>query len=168
MLNSFVASAPETRALFEAALAAIPAPAFVTDAAGALLEANPVGRLWLQHEGHAGQEVLHGAVMNPRDPRFAVTPVVAPDAPMRWLVVMKPGGEPAATTRIALVAHRWSLTTKQRQVLELLVEGVTTRTAAAVLGISERGVEQHITAMFGKAQVESRAELCSAVWRLGA
>jgi DNA-binding NarL/FixJ family response regulator len=50
-------------------------------------------------------------------------------------------------------------------VLALLVEGLTTRTIAAALAIAERTVEVHLTAMFEKAQVESRTELVAAVWR---
>jgi DNA-binding NarL/FixJ family response regulator len=50
-------------------------------------------------------------------------------------------------------------------VLALVVEGLPTRTMAAVLGVSERCVEAHLTAIFEKAQVETRAELAAAVWQ---
>jgi DNA-binding CsgD family transcriptional regulator len=67
--------------------------------------------------------------------------------------------------RAARAAARWSLTRRQSEVLALVVEGLPTRTMAAVLGVSERAVEAHLTAIFEKAQVETRAELASTVWR---
>jgi DNA-binding CsgD family transcriptional regulator len=156
--------APGTRALFDAAFAAIPAAAFVTDAEGLLREANPAGLLWLEREGPAGRQAICDSVRR-SDPRFVVTPVSAAGAPARKLLVMREGGEPSFETRAATAAARWSLTRRQRDVLELLLEGVTTRAIAASLGVSERAVELHITAMFEKMQVENRAELCAAVWR---
>jgi DNA-binding CsgD family transcriptional regulator len=158
--------APGARALFDAAFAAIPAAAFVTDADGALREANPAGLLWLEREGRAGHQAICESVQRSGDPRFVVTPVFAPGAPARKLLVMRDRGEPALEARAAAAAARWSLTPRQRDVLALLLEGVTTRAIAASLGVSERAVELHITAMFEKAQVENRAELCAAVWRV--
>jgi DNA-binding NarL/FixJ family response regulator len=78
---------------------------------------------------------------------------------------MRDRGEPSFEARVATAAARWSFTPRQREVLELLLEGVTTRAIAATLRVSERAVELHITAMFDKTQVENRAELCAAVWR---
>jgi DNA-binding NarL/FixJ family response regulator len=70
----------------------------------------------------------------------------------------------STSTPVALAADRWSLTTRQAQVLALLTEGLMTRHIAAQLGISERTVEAHLAVMFEKAQVESRAELVARVW----
>lgn len=53
----------------------------------------------------------------------------------------------------------WGFTPRERDILALLVEGRSNRAIAAVLAIAERTVETHLTSMFAKASVESRAEL---------
>ena len=54
----------------------------------------------------------------------------------------------------------------QTKVLGEVAEGLPNRTIAAVLGCSERTVEVHLTAIFEKAQVESRAALIAAAFKL--
>jgi DNA-binding CsgD family transcriptional regulator len=154
-----------TRMLLDAALTAIPAPAFVTDALGHVLEANATGQLWLQREGSPGRQRLGEATRLGADPEFEITPVAATGVPGRSLLVQRAGSEGTARYRAARAAARWSLSRRQSEVLALVVDGVPTRTMAAVLQVSERCVEAHLTAIFEKAQVESRAELAVAVWR---
>jgi len=61
-------------------------------------------------------------------------------------------------------AHeRLGLTPRQRQVLELVMTGATNRTVAELLGICERTVEVHLTAIYERAGVENRTSL---VWRV--
>ena len=72
-----------------------------------------------------------------------------------------------ARVQVARATKRWSLTSRQRQVLTEIAEARPNRTIASILGISERTVEVHVTAMLEKAQVESRAELIVAVYTLG-
>ena len=160
-----LATASCTRMLLDAAFAAIPGPAFVTDAPGHVLETNASGKLWLETEGRAGRALVGDATRRGSHPRFDVTPVVASGAPRRSLLVLRGGGDASARIRTAQAATRWSLTQRQREVLELVVEGLPTRTVAAVLAVSERCVEAHLTAIFERAQVDSRAELAVAVWR---
>jgi DNA-binding CsgD family transcriptional regulator len=160
-----LANADCTHLLLDAAIAAIPTPAFVTDALGTVVEANATGQLWLQTEGRGGREVLREATRRARHPLYDVTPVAAPGAPRRCLLVQRGAGDMPVKLRAAQAAARWSLTRRQSEVLALVVEGLPTRTMAAVLGVSERAVEAHLTAIFEKAQVETRAELASTVWR---
>jgi DNA-binding CsgD family transcriptional regulator len=160
-----LATAESTRLLLDAAFASIPAPAFVTDALGHVLEASATGQLWLQAEGSAGREMVGEAARHGRHPLFDVTPVAALGAPRRSLLVRRSAGGAQVKYRAAHAAGRWSLTGRQGEVLALVVEGLPTRTMAAVLGVSERCVEAHLTAIFEKAQVETRAELAAAVWR---
>jgi DNA-binding CsgD family transcriptional regulator len=160
-----LASATHTRLLLDAAFEAIAAPAFVADALGHVREANATGKVWLQAEGLAGRRAVADAAKREAHPRFDVTPVVAPGGSKLLLLVQRRGVEASARERAARAAARWSLTPRQAAVLALVVEGLPTRTAAAVLGLSERGVEAHLTAIYEKAQVDRRAQLTAAVWR---
>jgi DNA-binding CsgD family transcriptional regulator/tetratricopeptide (TPR) repeat protein len=51
------------------------------------------------------------------------------------------------------------LTSRERDVLELLVQGASTRAIAATLGITERTVSSHLGSLFRKFGVNSRLEL---------
>lgn len=57
---------------------------------------------------------------------------------------------------VALLAH---LTPREREVLEMLAKGVTTRQIADALGLSPRTVESHRAAIAAKAGTSSAAEL---------
>jgi DNA-binding CsgD family transcriptional regulator len=155
------------RGMLEAALAAIPGAAFVADAAGRVVELNAVGRSWLEREGHGGPQAIAEAARAGSHPGFARTPVAAPGVPTRFLLVARPRSEPSSADRARRAAERWSLTPRQAEVLKLLVDGLANKTIAATLRVSERTVEAHLSVVFEKAQVESRAELAAAVWRGG-
>lgn len=51
-----------------------------------------------------------------------------------------------------------SLTARERDILELIAEGMGNEAIAARLGLSEKTVRNHITNVFGKLQVTSRAQ----------
>jgi DNA-binding NarL/FixJ family response regulator len=164
-LERALAASASNRVLLLAALGAIPVPAFVTDAVGRVLEVNAAGQRWLEQEGRAGREALRDATKRREHPRFQVTPVVAAGTPPRRLLVSRAGSDATAQVRSAQASARWCLTQRQSEVVALVVEGLPTRTMAAVLAVSERTIEAHLTAIFERAQVESRAELAAAVWR---
>jgi DNA-binding NarL/FixJ family response regulator len=52
-----------------------------------------------------------------------------------------------------------SLTTRERQVIELVAEGLPNKTIASRLGISARTIEGHLNHVFAKLGVSSRTEL---------
>lgn len=60
-----------------------------------------------------------------------------------------------------------ALTPRERQVLELLVEGLSNRRIAAALGISEHTVKFHVASIYGKLRASSRAELVRRALRRG-
>lgn len=64
-------------------------------------------------------------------------------------------GEPAALSR------------RQRQVLGLLAEGVTAREIAAMLGIAEATVRNHIRLIFRKLSCHSQLQAVAVAIRLG-
>jgi DNA-binding NarL/FixJ family response regulator len=156
------------RAMLDAALAALVAPAFFVDARGRLVEANAAGSDWLYRDGGDLRAALREAASRPEDPRFAIIPVAAPGARGMRLLALRAAAELPSSPNVAVVAARFTFTGRQTQVLALLVEGLTNRAIAATLGVAVRTVEVHITAMLDKAQLESRAELVAAVWRSSA
>ena len=62
--------------------------------------------------------------------------------------------------------QRWRLTPRQAQVLDLVARGFTNALIADELGIGEGTVEFHLSAIFDKAGVESRAMLIARVHTL--
>ncbi|MFC5286545.1 LuxR C-terminal-related transcriptional regulator [Actinokineospora guangxiensis] len=68
------------------------------------------------------------------------------------------------TTDSAHLSHR------EREVLDLLVKGLTNRALGRRLGISERTVREHIARIFLKLRVGSRVEaaVIATQWRLAA
>jgi len=93
--------------------------------------------------------VAGGAPMSPRIARLVLSSVhVAPLA----------GQEAEASP---------SLTDRERDVLDLLCEGRTYRETGTALGITVGTVQTHVKAIYGKLEVESKAELTAAAFRLG-
>ena len=68
-----------------------------------------------------------------------------------------------SVARVRTCATRWTLTPRQLAVLELVVTGMANATIAAMLGIADRTVESHVTAIFDRAGVDSRAALVATV-----
>lgn len=60
-----------------------------------------------------------------------------------------------------------ALTDREREVVALLCEGRTYREAATALGISVGTVQTYVKAIYGKLEVESKAELTAAMFRRG-
>jgi DNA-binding CsgD family transcriptional regulator len=56
-------------------------------------------------------------------------------------------------------ARAWGLTERKRQVLELVARGLPNSIVADTLAIAERTVEFHLSGIFDRAGVESRASL---------
>lgn len=71
----------------------------------------------------------------------------------------------ADTRCIERARAQYKLTRRQRDVLELVVVGATNRTIGEILGITERTVEVHLTAIYERTGVENRATLVSRVLR---
>jgi len=82
-----------------------------------------------------------------------------------FLLVRQGGGGPLEA-RAAQAEARWGLTRRQGQILALVVEGRSNRAIAALLGVGERTVEAHLTAIYERAQVEGRSQLVARLWGL--
>jgi len=59
------------------------------------------------------------------------------------------------------------LTPRERQVLECLTEGLSTAAIGGRLGLAPKTVTNHVSAVFGKLQVQSRAEAVERARRAG-
>ena len=73
-------------------------------------------------------------------------------------------GDDAARRRLAAGTALEHLSDRERQIAALVARGKTNRAIGASLAIAEKTVEKHLTMMYGKLAVRSRAEL---VARLG-
>ena len=60
-----------------------------------------------------------------------------------------------------------ALTTREEQVLQLLVEGRAVRQIAVDLGIAPSTVKNHVQSIYGKLQVSNRAEAVRKAMRAG-
>lgn len=140
------------RAALHASIEAIPQPAFVVGRHGRIDLANEIGRAVLADEGHAIRDALarhqHGrdAFVLPDGTQLAI---------LHDVVSMR--------ARVDGAALRLQLTARQTSVLRLVVEGHANATIAELLGIGERAVEHHMTALFARTSTTSRAALVAAV-----
>jgi DNA-binding CsgD family transcriptional regulator len=146
-------------------LEAIPAEAFVLDAAGGIAHANAAGRVAGGDELRALRQRLVDEVRHRKGGEFDLTPIVVPGSPLHYLAIRRPrSGD--ITPRLRQAAARWALTRRQVEVLALLARGEATKSISTALRCVERTVEAHLTAIFARAGVDSRAALIARFWTL--
>jgi DNA-binding NarL/FixJ family response regulator len=73
----------------------------------------------------------------------------------RWFEEVRAFLKPAPAAHGSLEA----LTLRERELAELIAEGLDNAQIAARLGLSDKTVRNHITSIFAKLQVETRAQL---------
>ena len=140
----------------------------VVDASGAIVEANSIARASLAVGGKSLRDTLRALVREGRAEHldWSKTPVVANNHGFAHLVVARPASA-GIRGRLPQAEREWALTVRQRQVLVEIAAGNSNKSIAATLGVSVRTVEVHLTALFTKAGVTSRAELLVKLWGLG-
>jgi DNA-binding CsgD family transcriptional regulator len=157
-----LAEAPMLRAALAATLEAHGA-ACIADAQGDVLVVSRAAAALLESDPGATRRRVHAAVQGEAGPSGAqIRRVDLGDYGDRYLVVL----EPPSADRADLVARstaRWRLTARQRDVLALLADGAPNAAIAATLGVGERAVELHVSAILDKAGVANRAALIAAV-----
>ncbi|MFT3692438.1 MAG: LuxR C-terminal-related transcriptional regulator [Kofleriaceae bacterium] len=158
------ALATASRAVLTRVLDQIGAATLVVDPRGRIIEANAAGR-GLFDQPATRREVINDhllASLAGGPSPFELVRITDTGAPAMFLAILR-----TADTRVASAlnraAQRWNLTKRQSEVLELVVRGTGTATIAGELRITTRAVELHITKLFERAQVESRAALVAAV-----
>jgi DNA-binding CsgD family transcriptional regulator len=149
------------------ALDAIGRAAFVVDGRGRIVDANVLARGLVASEGRAVREELLAAIKRRAEhPRWAVTPVALRGGGVEYLVLARAWNGDRVAHQVTRASQRWGLTDRQTEVLAKLIEGNANQTIAAMLGVSERTVEVHVTALLEKAQVESRSALIANAYQL--
>ena len=144
-----------------AALDQLGAPAFVL-AGSRIAFASASGRVLL----HSRRRELHEALSSPAAAiafGIEIVPVRFAGCPeLRLAIVRGATRDARIADAVARVSRRWGLTARQSHVLDKVIRGDASITIAADLGIGQRAVELHVSAMFERAGVASRAELVAA------
>jgi DNA-binding CsgD family transcriptional regulator len=153
----------DERALAHAAMPAvmeeIGAAAWLLRYDGAVAYANTIGRQCLERERSSLLADLRSCTSGRiASCQWRVTPFRAASGQTGFLVV-EAAREPRAAQTAVDASRRFGLTPAQGRVLVLIARGASNATISAELGIAERTVETHVTAILEKAQVGSRAAL---------
>ena len=146
---------------FDTALGMIPHPTFVVGRLGEILHANAQGEQLLVRERVDIQRSLVQAVRGQlHDRTWRLTSLGDALRPTGFIAVLETAPPLSGVAPDAqAVAGRWKLTARQSEVLALVARGATNSEIAGALGIKERTVEFHLSALFDKAGVDNRATL---------
>ncbi len=160
-----IESAPIVNAALVAVLEQIAGPAFIVSSDGRIHDVNAAGRAMLETRRQELSMTILAALAGDTPPMpVEMIPLSSHGVHGHWLAVIRTRTpDHRATSAIARTAARLKLTRRQREVLARVVVGESNATIAAALEISERAVEQHITALFDRAAVDSRAALVTYV-----
>ncbi len=147
------------------AISAIDAPAVVVDLGGTVLHANSnAATLFARDRQGVARSLVQAIAGAPADLDWALTPLRSRDKRHAFLAILRgPRRGPRVADSLPATAQRWRLTPRQAQVLDLVSRGFTNALIADELGIGEGTVEFHLSAIFDKAGVESRAMLIARV-----
>lgn len=158
-------SAPLVSAALDAVLEHIASPALVVSSSGRIFEVNSAARAMLATQrAEIAASIVATMADEPAPLAFEMTPLASHGAPDYFLAVLRTrSADSRVAQAISRVATRLKLTRRQRDVLSRVVIGESNATIAAALSITERAVEQHVTALFDRAAVESRAALVAYV-----
>jgi DNA-binding CsgD family transcriptional regulator len=154
-------SAAATVAALDMALEAIGAPALVLSLERRVLHANTAGRSLLSRDPEGTRCSLErmpaGSASNSA---WSLAPLRGAAGRLGFLAILRPPDRTTTINRSVSVALlRWSLTARQGQALELVAHGLSNAVVADILQISEGTVEFHVSGIFDKAGVDSRAAL---------
>lgn len=153
-----------------AALEAVNAPVWLIGPNGRIAHANAAGLAEYDRDPAVTLAALTASVTAAvPDPRFKVTALRdsigsgAGGKAGHLVVGVVPSA--AAVNGVSAAANRFGLTPAQTRVLERVARGASNAKIAAELGVAERTVEAHVTAILVKAQVPSRAALIVEIFR---
>jgi DNA-binding CsgD family transcriptional regulator len=125
--------------------------------------------LFRVYEGEPGPLVVVTEGERPQNPAEIAS--TAPEAQARALAILAapplapPVGRGAGLEeRCWRARHLWSLTAKQTTVLLHVVQGLSNKEIAGLIGCAERTVEVHVSALLKKMRAESRGRLVATFW----
>ncbi len=143
-------------AALDVALDAMQVPALVADPRGEIVCSNARARAVVGDRPHSVRWARPAAnTTGGADAIWQATPIGVAGLPDWSLLILRP---PEAAVR-----RRWNLTARQAEVLGLVARGLTNTGIAETLGIRLGTVEFHISAIFDKVGVNSRAALIACV-----
>jgi DNA-binding CsgD family transcriptional regulator len=158
--------------LLDAIIDVVDAPLFVVGEGGTLVASNDGGRRLLESNGPDVQQILRTAGDTKADAEIATWTIGQISAWRRWIVVDDSAYAlvviEVARASVEAVLNRavqtYTLTVRQSDVLRLILEGASNKEIASRLRMAPRTVEVHLTAIFDKTGVESRARLIAKAW----
>ncbi len=146
------------RRALDGVLALYPAPAYVLGATGEVEAANEAAERALRDgPGHTLNRIA-SAVGDGTESAFDILPIRIAGRTDR-IVVIERGARPTFESRIAIAAERWSLTRRQREVVDAVARGMSNKEIACALDCAEVTVENHLTTIYRKAKVDGRNRL---------
>ena len=146
-------------AALDAVLAEIAGEAFVVDADGVILYANPAARARI---GRVGEKLASYFAATPKPFRRRALRIVAGPTAQVGTLIFAP--RTTSDRVITAAARRWSLTRRETEVLTRMIAGDFNKEIAFVLACSRRAVEHHITSILRKTGTHSRADLLGRVF----
>lgn len=164
MFERVVTEAALMTSALEAALEQIAGAAWVLSSTGRIMHANAAGRARIDADRDGAHRAVEASVSGAADPRLKTMPLRSSRG-MVGHVVVEVAERAAAGSSSVAAARKLGLTPAQTRVLERVARGVSNATIAADLGVAERTVEAHVTAILVKAQVPSRAALIVQIFR---
>ena len=149
-------------------LGAIAGPAIVIDIGGTVLHANSNARTLMARDSRGiAQSLVRAMAGAPTNLAWDLTPLRGGEGRQGFLAILHSRSrEPQVAGSLAAAVRRWHLTPRQAAVLDLVARGFTNALIAEELGIGEGTVEFHLSAIFDKAGVQSRAMLIARVHML--
>lgn len=144
----------------DTALELIEASAFIADRSGEILQANAVGYRLLERDeanvrASMAQMATTGSVRRP----WELVPLPERGECLGYLAVLRSPPSKPERNPLSEATLRWSLTARQRDVLNLVALGLTNADVGGSLGIEICTVEYHLSAIFDKAGVDNRTTL---------
>lgn len=164
MFERVVTEAALATSALEAALEQIAGAAWVLSSTGRIMHANAAGRARIDADPDGAHRSVAASVSGAEDPRLKTMPLRDSQGMVGHFVV-EVAERAAAGSSSVTAARKLGLTPAQTRVLERVARGVSNATIAADLGVAERTVEAHVTAILVKAQVPSRAALIVQIFR---
>lgn len=148
----------------EATLEALGAASLVVDERGCTKASNRLAREWVAaNPAHAAAEVRRSLAASPGQGAFSVRRLDVEEG-FHFLLVRRASMDQDRVARcVEEVVARHAVTPAQARVLALLATGASNRSIAVQLGVSERTVEVHITALLNELDADSRGGLIAFV-----
>jgi DNA-binding CsgD family transcriptional regulator len=173
--SSAAVDVPLCLTVLEMLLDVVDTSVFVVAADGQLAVANARGVALLERHGEVLRAFLRAGTADPSaaDPKLASWS----DGPFcgkrRWFslggrgshaLVFVEDAERSTEGMVERAAREWMLTTRQEAVFRLVLDGHSNKEIGERLGLAARTVEVHITTLFDKIGVDSRARLIAQTW----